>query len=67
VRRRSTQAGYSSSFFKQNTGSGVDQALTTGSDCLWEVRIIPFPLAACIYLWLIKLLELAFLAWGIIE
>jgi len=28
---------------------------------------MPFPLAACIYLWLIKLLELAFLAWGIIE
>jgi hypothetical protein len=34
VRRRSTQAGYSSSFFKQNTGSGLDQALTTCSRCL---------------------------------
>src|SRR5437762_7848121 len=31
--------GYSSSFFKQNTGSGMDQALTTGTECLWEVRM----------------------------
>ena len=28
----------SSSFFKQNTGSGDDQALTTGSECLCEQR-----------------------------
>src|ERR1700760_916841 len=39
MRRRSTQVGYSSSFFKQNTGSERDQALTTGSTCLCEGRI----------------------------
>src|SRR5664279_1978037 len=38
MRRRSTQAGYSSSFFEQNTGSPRHQALTTGSECLGEVR-----------------------------
>jgi hypothetical protein len=27
-------SGDSSGFFKQNTGSGWDQALTTGSGCL---------------------------------
>jgi len=39
VRRRSTQTECSSSFFKQNTGSGRDQALTTGSECLCGGRI----------------------------
>jgi hypothetical protein len=53
VRRRSTQAGYSSSFFKQNTGSGRHQALTTGSGCLGDVRNGAFSLAASGYLWLI--------------
>ena len=39
MRRRSTQRVCSSSFFKQNTGSGMDQALTTGSGCLCGGRV----------------------------
>jgi hypothetical protein len=31
--------GYSSSFFKQNTGLRADQALTTGMGCLREGRM----------------------------
>ena len=46
-------AGYSSSFFEQNTAEGGDQALTTGTGCLWGGLEAAFSLAGAVNPWLI--------------
>jgi len=48
------ETGYSSSFFEQNTAEAPEQALTTGTRCLWDGLGRPRPVASPNYPWLTR-------------